>query len=124
MGRIVCGTGTNHTLSADLAWSRAGRGGRLIRRAVIPYRRDQVSPHRPPGASSGIGAATARNLASDGYGVALLARRIDRVTALADELGDRMPERGQPAEPVDDLPRSTPRSERRGTTTPAPTSDS
>jgi NADP-dependent 3-hydroxy acid dehydrogenase YdfG len=40
------------------------------------------------GASSGIGAATARALAAAGYRVALLARRLDRVTALADELGD------------------------------------
>ena len=40
------------------------------------------------GASSGIGAATARALATDGYRVALLARRIDRIQALADELGD------------------------------------
>ncbi len=39
------------------------------------------------GASSGIGEATARALASDGHRVALLARRLDRVQALADELG-------------------------------------
>ncbi len=40
------------------------------------------------GASSGIGAATARALHADGYQVALLARRLDRIEALAHELGD------------------------------------
>ena len=40
------------------------------------------------GASSGIGAATARALASDGYRVALLARRVGRIEALASELGN------------------------------------
>jgi NADP-dependent 3-hydroxy acid dehydrogenase YdfG len=38
------------------------------------------------GASSGIGATTAHALAADGYRVALLARRVDRITTLAGEL--------------------------------------
>ncbi|GAB3495485.1 SDR family oxidoreductase [Amycolatopsis cihanbeyliensis] len=38
------------------------------------------------GASAGIGASTARALAQAGFGVVLGARRLDRVSALADEL--------------------------------------
>ncbi|MGC4110535.1 MAG: SDR family NAD(P)-dependent oxidoreductase [Nocardioides sp.] len=39
------------------------------------------------GASSGIGAATARALAREGYAVWCAARRTDRIQALADEIG-------------------------------------
>ncbi len=39
------------------------------------------------GASSGIGEATARRLGDAGYAVVAVARRLDRLTALADEIG-------------------------------------
>src|SRR4051812_8269676 len=39
------------------------------------------------GASSGLGEATARMLSREGATVVLGARRVDRITALADELG-------------------------------------
>jgi NADP-dependent 3-hydroxy acid dehydrogenase YdfG len=41
------------------------------------------------GASSGIGAATAARLAADGFDVVVGARRVDRLTALADSIGAR-----------------------------------
>lgn len=52
-----------------------------------PYDRPMTKLAVVTGASSGIGAATARRLATEGYRVIVAARRIDRLVDLADEIG-------------------------------------
>jgi len=54
---------------------------------MAPMSADDARTAVVTGASSGIGAATARALAGDGFRVLCVARRSDRVQALADEVG-------------------------------------
>lgn len=65
------------------------------------------------GASSGIGAATARAAAGDGWNVALFARSADKLSELAGELGDRALVVTGDATNIDDLEQAVARTAER-----------
>jgi NADP-dependent 3-hydroxy acid dehydrogenase YdfG len=60
------------------------RNLRSVRKEIVMSNTNRVAVIT--GASSGIGEALARELVAEGYRVALLGRRMERITAIADEL--------------------------------------
>src|SRR5439155_24095116 len=83
-----CGAGTWTCLSGGIRPILPGRCGR---RHTNHQNRGMTNPTLRvavvTGASSGIGAATARALAGAGYSVVCAARRTERIEGLADEIG-------------------------------------
>src|SRR5690606_28760118 len=82
----ACAT-SGETPSSRCTRPRAADAEKMRRRALVT------------GASSGIGAATARLLASEGYRVALLARRGERLQELSREL-EQLPNADASAPPL------------------------